>query len=191
MALYGGIHSLLASSSVKDMVTRWFGRSINRFYRLLFNIIVFLTLLPVLWLVRTLPDKTLYTIHPPWIFLTGALEGLAVLGLLVGILQTGVLSFLGVTQIFLPDSSAAPAHLVVTGLYRWVRHPLYTCGLLFIWLSPAMSSNLLSFNLSVSIYIIIGIVFEERKLLAEFGQSYSNYRKLTPMLIPGLPFNRR
>ncbi|HMD88984.1 MAG TPA: isoprenylcysteine carboxylmethyltransferase family protein [Anaerolineaceae bacterium] len=191
MALYGGIHSGLASRSAKLLAARWFGSSSTRFYRLLFNFIVFLTLLPVLWLVQVLPNKVLYTIQLPWIFLTGALQVLAVLGLLVGVLQTGALSFLGFTQIFQQENSAAPAHLVVNGLYHWVRHPLYTCGLLFIWLSPTMSLNLLAFNLSASLYIIIGIQFEELKLLAEFGESYSNYRKLTPMLIPGLSINRR
>jgi methanethiol S-methyltransferase len=190
MGLYGGIHSWLASRSVKDMLERWFGPSISRIYRLFFNIIGFLTLLPVFWLVQALPNKNLYTIPPPWIFVTSALEFLAVLGLLVGVLQTGAMSFFGLKQIYQPEVTGKPAHLVVNGLYRWVRHPLYTCALLFIWLSPHMSVNWLAFDLSASLYILIGIQFEERKLLADFGENYTKYRKLTPMLIPGLVFNR-
>jgi Putative protein-S-isoprenylcysteine methyltransferase len=172
------------------MLERWFGPSINRFYRLFFNIIGFLSLLPVFWLVQALPDKNLYTIPLPWIFVTSALEFLAVLGLLVGVLQTGAMSFLGLKQIYQPEVTGKPVQLVVNGLYRRVRHPLYTCGLLFIWLSPHMSLNWLAFDLSASLYILIGIQFEERKLLAEFGENYTRYRKLTPMLIPGLVFNR-
>jgi protein-S-isoprenylcysteine O-methyltransferase Ste14 len=53
-----------------------------------------------------------------------------------------------------------------------------------------MSLNWLAFDLSASLYILIGIQFEERKLLAEFGENYTRYRKLTPLLIPGLVFNR-
>jgi protein-S-isoprenylcysteine O-methyltransferase Ste14 len=172
------------------MLERWFGPSISRFYRLFFNIIGFLSLLTVFWLVQALPDKNLYTIPPPWILVTSAFEFLAVLGLLVGVLQTGAMSFLGIKQIYQPEVTGKPVQLVVNGLYRWVRHPLYTCGLLFIWLSPHMSLNWLAFDLSASLYILIGIQFEERKLLAEFGENYTNYRKLTPMLIPGLVFNR-
>ena len=190
MGLYGGIHSWLASKSAKAMSARWFSPSITRFYRLFFNIVGFVTILPVFWLVRVLPDKNLYTIQPPWIFATSALEILAVLGLLVGVFQTGVLSFLGLTQIYQSEMTGQPARLVVSGLYLWVRHPLYTCVLLFIWLSPSMSLNLLAFNLCATLYILIGIQFEERKLLAEFGENYSNYCKSTSMLIPGLVFNR-
>lgn len=190
MGLYGGLHSWLASKPAKELVFGWLGPLANRFYRLLYNLIGFLTFLPVLWLVKVLPDKSLYSIQPPWIILTGVLQLLAVLGLLVGVFQTGALSFLGLTQIYQAVENEQPAHLVVKGLYRWVRHPLYTCGLLFIWLSPFISMNWLAFNLSVSLYILVGIQFEERKLLAEYGENYYKYRRLTPMLIPRLVFNR-
>jgi protein-S-isoprenylcysteine O-methyltransferase Ste14 len=35
----------------------------------------------------------------------------------------------------------------------------------------------------------VGIIFEERKLLREFGKKYEEYRSVTPMLIPGLNFS--
>jgi protein-S-isoprenylcysteine O-methyltransferase Ste14 len=48
-----------------------------------------------------------------------------------------------------------------------------------------MSINSLIVYLALTAYILIGIVFEERKLLREFGDDYRNYRSVTPMLIPG------
>jgi protein-S-isoprenylcysteine O-methyltransferase Ste14 len=56
-----------------------------------------------------------------------------------------------------------------------------------------MSYNLLALILGLSIYILVGAYFEERKLLVEFGDAYSEYRQRTPMLIPGLrlPFHQR
>ena len=74
---------------------------------------------------------------------------------------------------------------MLKGLYRWVRHPLYTAGLVFIWLTPVMTVNLLAMNLGLTIYIVLGAMFEERKLLHEFGQAYADYQRRTPMLIPG------
>jgi protein-S-isoprenylcysteine O-methyltransferase Ste14 len=67
-----------------------------------------------------------------------------------------------------------------------VRHPIYTAGLLFIWLMPVMTWNLLALNLGLSVYIVAGAIFEERKLLMEFGPGYAEYKRKTPMLIPGL-----
>jgi protein-S-isoprenylcysteine O-methyltransferase Ste14 len=106
--------------------------------------------------------------------------------LLLGLLQTDVWSFLGFRQLLRPDSDDQPARLVLTGLYRWVRHPLYTAGLIFIWLTPVMTVNVLAMNAGLTIYIVVGAIFEERKLLKEYGQAYADYRKRTPMLIPGL-----
>jgi protein-S-isoprenylcysteine O-methyltransferase Ste14 len=71
------------------------------------------------------------------------------------------------------------------GLYRYVRHPLYTFSLLILWLSPAMSLNTFIVYLALTVYILIGIIFEERKLVREFGEEYVGYRSVTPMLIPG------
>jgi protein-S-isoprenylcysteine O-methyltransferase Ste14 len=42
--------------------------------------------------------------------------------------------------------------------------------------------------ISLTVYILVGAYFEERKLLREFGQEYAEYRSVTPMLIPGLKF---
>ena len=47
-----------------------------------------------------------------------------------------------------------------------------------------MTWNILAFNLGATLYILVGIQFEERKLLKEFGQAYADYRRGVPMLIP-------
>jgi protein-S-isoprenylcysteine O-methyltransferase Ste14 len=73
---------------------------------------------------------------------------------------------------------------VKEGLYRWVRHPLYTAGLVFIWLSPVMSANLLVFFAGLSAYLVIGAFFEERKLIHAYGDAYRRIQQTTPMFIP-------
>jgi methanethiol S-methyltransferase len=185
MLLYGGVHSVLASLTVKAWIQRWLGEWGGRTYRLVYNLFAFASLLPVLALPALLPARRLYVIPFPWALLTLALQGLAVLALLLGLLQTGVLSFLGLSQLS-ASNQTSPSRLVVHGLYRWVRHPLYSAGLVFIWLSSLMTTNLLAFNLGATVYLIVGALFEERKLLREFGQDYAHYRAATPMLVPGL-----
>ena len=185
VALYGIIHSFLASTWAKDQARVWFGAPVERWYRLVYNLIGFLSLLPVLALIAWLPDQRYYAILPPWLYLSLAGQVLAVLVLVAGVKQTGVFPFLGLKQLFTQPVVGSQL-LEVGGLYRFVRHPLYSAGIIFIWLSPVMTANLLLLNIGLTVYIVAGAWFEERKLLHEFGEAYAEYRKRTPMLIPGL-----
>ncbi|MCL4530910.1 MAG: isoprenylcysteine carboxylmethyltransferase family protein [Chloroflexi bacterium] len=183
IALWGCVHSWLASLRTKDFLARVVGKSMMRIYRLAYNIFSVLSFAPILLLARFLPDQNLYSIPAPWLFLTLTGQGLSALLLLIGVLQTDALSFAGLRQLFEPDEKADA--LTTGGLYRLVRHPLYLFGLLFIWLTPIMTVNMLIVYVSLTIYIFIGAYFEERKLLREFGQAYADYKSRTPMIIPG------
>lgn len=181
--VYGLIHSWLASLRLKAQARRIFGPSTDRWFRLAYNLIAVLILLPILLLPILLIDKVLYRIPFPWILLTGGVQVLAALAILVGLRQTGISSFLGLRQLLSPYHGKPPV-FVTAGLYRWVRHPLYTAGLLIIWLFPIMTSNLLALNIGMTAYIFLGATLEERKLEGEFGEAYTQYKARTPMLIP-------
>lgn len=183
--LYGVLHSILASNQTKKLARTWGGKVAQRIFRLLYNLLATATLLPVLALPAVLPDQLLYKIPYPWSLLSSAMQLLAVLVLGVGVLQTGLWSFLGVRQLVV-GAEDKPAQLVVSGLYSRVRHPLYTAGLVFIWLIPRMSVNFLALNLGLSLYLVVGAMVEERKLVAEYGDAYVRYREQTPMFLPGL-----
>ena len=187
-ALYGAIHSLLASNTAKAFAVRQIGQiATQRYYRLFFVLVAILTTLAVLALVPLLPDRAIYRIPVPWLYLTVAIQIIAAIALLIGVQQTGAMPFFGLKQIFASaPGSAAPEKLVVNGLYRWVRHPLYTATLLFLWFAPVMSWNLLALNIGFSAYLLIGTIFEERKLVEQFGEEYERYCKKTPRIIPGI-----
>lgn len=182
MALYGVIHSLLASCTVKRFSARVFGKIIIKYYRLFFSIIAVITFLPILALVVVLPDENIYRIPFPWVILTLTIQILSICGLFYGIYQTGFWNFLGVERLLYKNTKPRP--MVISGLYRWVRHPLYTCSLLFIWFTPVLSWNILALNIGITAYFYIGTFFEERKLLDEFGQPYKEYMEKTPQFIP-------
>ena len=69
-------------------------------------------------------------------------------------------------------------------LYRYVHHPLYLGMLLSFWSVPVMTTGHLLFSLGCSIYIFIGICFEERDLISQFGDRYRRYRARVGMVVP-------
>ncbi len=185
LLLFGLVHSILASLWFKDLAARAVGEAVyRRWYRLFFNLMAGVTFLPTLVLVSALPSPVIYRIPSPWVTLTVVIQLLAAIGLLHTVYLTGASNFLGVEQALDPQAAARPRKMTTRGLYRFVRHPIYTCSIVFLWLTPVMTWNLLAFNIGASLYMTIGAIFEERKLLREFGETYATYKASTPMLFP-------
>lgn len=183
IAIWGVVHSITASLGFKALLRRALGDGFMRFYRLLYNTFSVLSFAPILYLMSVLPDRDLYRVPSPWNYAMLAGQGLSAILLLAAFLQTDSLSFIGLRQLFEEEK---PGKLVKTGFYRVMRHPLYTFGLLILWLSPSVSLNSFVVYVSLTIYILAGAYFEERKLLREFGREYEEYKSVTPMLLPGL-----
>ena len=185
IALWGILHSLLASLGFKNFIRRALGARFMKLYRLLYNILAVVSAVPVLYLMVSLPDQMLYRIPAPWSYWMRAGQVLSLVFLFVAVLQTDLLSFAGWRQLVEEEK---PGSLVTSGLYRSVRHPLYTFSLLILWLSPSMSINTFVIYAALTIYVLMGIIFEERKLVREFGKDYADYKSSTPMLFPGWKF---
>jgi len=186
LAIWGIVHSFLASHLAKDLFRLKAGGM--DFYRLAYNIFSALSFLPILYLMATLPNRLVYEVPSPWNLIMFGGQLLSALLLLIAFLQTDSLSFVGLRQLFAEEKSGA---LVTRGLYRVVRHPLYTFSLLFIWLTSTVSQNSLTVYIGATLYVLVGIYFEERKLLCEFGDDYARYKQNTPMLVPGFILGKR
>ena len=121
-------------------------------------------------------------------FDTGALVALLVAfaGFLWGVRSLGAFDALGIEPVLarVGNKPAQAMPLAVRGAYRWVRHPLYTSSLLLIWSQPDLTYDRILFNVTWTLWVIVGAWLEERDLVANFGDSYLAYQRNVPMLIP-------
>ncbi len=72
-----------------------------------------------------------------------------------------------------------------TGIFGVIRHPWYAGSLLLVWSGLAVYTASTTITASIlSIYLVMGTFLEERKIVAEYGESYRNYQKDVSMLFP-------
>ncbi len=74
--------------------------------------------------------------------------------------------------------------LTVRGPYRWVRHPFYSAAIILLWASPVVSTDRLLLNALFTVWIILGARWEERDLVAVYGDAYRLHQRKVPMLFP-------
>jgi len=180
---YFALHSLLASLWLKRRVAdrhpAWM-----RGYRLGFNVIATLLLLPPLWLTFADHGPWLWRWTGAWAWLANGLALLALAGVAWSLRWYDGAEFLGLRQWRerrhgVDDQEGF--HL--SPLHRHVRHPWYALSLVLIW-TRDMSASLLVTALLLTGYFVIGSRLEERKLIAYHGDVYRRYRRLVPALIP-------
>jgi len=78
------------------------------------------------------------------------------------------------------------AHVVASGIYRYIRHPMYSSLLLFSWGLYLGYPTLLGTPavMMTTIAVCLAARVEERENIAYFGNEYLDYMKVTRMFIP-------
>jgi len=180
---YAVLHSLLASLAFKDWMARHWPQAMAA-YRLAFNGIAALTLIPILWLSAAIGGDWLWRWHGYGAWLANGLALGAVAGFVASTRYYDMDEFLGLRQLREhPSAVADRGSFVISPFHRYVRHPWYCFGLVLVW-SRDMNAPGLVAALAITLYFVVGSHLEERKLLAWYGASYRAYMKRVAGLLP-------
>ncbi len=185
IALFGVQHSVMARRGFKSWLTRALHPAIERSTYVLATVIV-LWVLMVFW--QPIP-AVVWQAEAGW--LVALLWALFGIGWAVVFISTWLLNhfeLFGLHQAWLDltGREAPPPRFREPAFYRLVRHPLYLGLVLAFWAIPTMTFGHLVFAGGMTVYILVGIRYEERDLLAALGAQYAEYRTRVGMIVPGL-----
>lgn len=182
------MHSILINVSVTRLIKTQISW-LTRYYRLLYNALSLVTFLPLIIATRMAEGPVIvswqsyYAVPVRVVLLTTAM--LLFIG---GAKKYDLQYFLGVKQLQTGEDHLLLSETEIfteTGVFGITRHPWYFGSLLFIW------SMLAEYSLPVflavcimSVYLVIGTMLEERKIVALYGDSYCRYRQRVSMLLP-------
>lgn len=182
---FGLQHSIMARQGFKLAIARLMPVPLERsFYVMMSGFVLFC--LALLWSPSDPPLYDLRGTLPGYVLMALGLSGAGVLAL--ASTATDALDLIGIRSVMRFWTSQPPLKepLKVLHLYKVVRHPLYLGMLMLFWFTPAMTHDHLFFAEVMTAYLLIGIQFEERDLLRQFGDAYRAYQATVPMLIPFL-----
>jgi len=172
------VHSLTASNPFKSWI---YQRAIRpSSYRLFYTLVSIVLTAVWAWYLHQLPDTPLYQLDGFFWFVCVVLQLLGAGVALAAFYPMDGLVFLGFR--------AAQKELdpfVISGIYRWIRHPMYSGAMLILLAMPEQTWNGLQFALLVSLYFVIGSKLEEGRMLKEHPD-YADYQKSVPSFIPCL-----
>ncbi len=182
--LFAVPHSVMARKSFKEWITRSLPQPIERStYVLQSGIFLFI----LVWQWEPLGGNI-------WSITTGSplyygMYFLFFLGWIILFVSTFLINhfdLFGLRQTYMEliKQPYKPLKFRIIAFYKYVRHPLYAGIILGLWATPHMTITHLVFAFLLTVYIVIGVLFEEKDLVKEFGEQYGNYKRNTPMLLP-------
>ncbi len=174
--LFALTHSLLAADNVKSKAYQ-LGLS-ARGFRLFY--VVFATVSTVVWLLylHGLDDRLLFSVSNPARLINYALQGLAIWLFYLSLKPIDVSVFLGLKSF---PKGVEP--FIEKGIYKYLRHPMYSAAMLLLFSSPDQSVNSLNLYVLITVYFVIGSKFEEHRLLKTHPE-YADYKKRVAAFIP-------
>lgn len=179
-------HSVMARPAFKRGWTRLVPAPVERSTYVLFATAA---LILIMWAWRPIPTVVWSVGHGR---LAMAITFLSLLGWAMVLISTFLINhfeLFGLRQVWanMNGREIPPPEFKSPLFYKMVRHPIYLGFLIAFWAAPTMTVGRMVFAVATTLYILIGIWFEERDLVGYFGDTYVEYRRRVTMLIPFAP----
>jgi methanethiol S-methyltransferase len=181
---YCALHSAMISETATGFLKRKL-RDSFRFYRLFFNAVAIVTLVPLLLYSASLSGEPVLRWQGALLAVRYALLACGVLLFIAGGRHYSLRQFIGISQLrgTSPGGLAPRGGIDSRGILGLIRHPWYTAVVLLIGAGDLDTAHLIV-NAVLTVYIIVGTLLEERKLVHEFGDAYRDYQQRVSMFVP-------
>ena len=183
MSLFAVQHSVMARQGFKRWWTQFVPKPVERSTYVLFASSVLILLF---WQWRPMPEIVWQAGNAEFAL---ALQALGLLGWMIVLVSTFLIShfeLFGLHQVVinLAGKKMPEPRFKAPALYKVLRHPIYFGFIVAFWATPVMTVGHLLFAVVTTAYICVGIMLEERDLIALFGDEYRQYRQRVSMLLP-------
>ncbi len=175
------IHSFLASPGIKRSVIHTL-RIIPQWYRLFYNFLAIAGFFGIAFFQSRLQDDLFMSTN---LLIKAGGETIFILGvifILFSLREYNLKAFAGLS------SEDRDKKLVISGLNKYIRHPLYFATIMMIlgwFMMRPTNTNLIACGILIT-YTFVGAWIEEKKLITDFGSDYEKYRSETGMWLPKL-----
>ncbi len=188
------IHSVTVTVWFKNLCGRLCGETFMRvWYRFLYTLVSIVTTVVAFSAISRIPDRIIWNGND-WVFWYFTVIRIGALVFGAGAFQhLDGLEFLGIRQVlrYLARNEArgdleglTQEELITTGVYGIVRHPMYLAAIILFTFEPRITVNGLTVTILADLYFLWGTYIEERRILQVFGDTYREYMKKVPRLIP-------
>lgn len=174
------LHSLLASSKLKRILRVKIG-SAFKWYRLFYSVFSLIFIVGITVQSALIPKMILLSTSTFSSYLGYLFAAFGTIILVKSAKQISLLKFIG-----FDPSEQIHEKLVISGIYSKIRHPLYA-GLILVFLGYFFFSGSMTAVVHLACllaYLPFGIYFEEKNLIAIYGDQYKVYRTKVPAIFP-------
>lgn len=185
MLLWGVQHSIMARAWFKTMIASLVPHHVERSTYVLASAITLAVLMfywqPMEGIIWQATNETVVMIL--WLIF-----GLGWILVLVSTFLTDHFDLFGLRHswLYFIKRTYTPVKFTEYLFYRWVRHPMMLGLLLAFWSIPTMTVGHLVFSIGMTLYVLVGIHFEEKGLAKAIGQPYEDYQQRTKKIIPSI-----
>jgi protein-S-isoprenylcysteine O-methyltransferase Ste14 len=177
IVLFGLQHSIMARPGFKEFMARSMPQATER---ATFLLLTGLTLMFAIAFWQPVPGLVWQVENTSLMISLWVLYGLGWTYLLLATFVTNHFELMGLRQTYFYRKVTFTSKY----MYKYSRHPMMLGLLVGMWCVPVMSVSQFIMASLLTLYVFIGIFFEERDLMNEFGDSYRKYKNEVATLIP-------